>query len=192
MGPESDMSRGFQKALIILQKALSVTAPQADKDAHHQSLVDQGYKFHVNKHFYGSKRHDQSEAAQARDKTATERMHAQGYPTVHVTHPSSSEPIARLSTSPASERHQITIGGASIHPDHRRKGLATAMYNLAAKTSKKEIVPSGWVSDDARHFWSRYGEGGTEKQNWYAGYANMSNKEKMHRLRAYSLKFPRK
>lgn len=40
-----------------------------------------------------------------------------------------------------------------VHPDHRRKGLASAMYNLAEQKSGKKIIQGG-VTPDGHKFWS--------------------------------------
>jgi hypothetical protein len=50
----------------------------------------------------------------------------------------------------------------SVHSKHRRKGLATAMYNYATELSGKTVHPSDTnyystsdISDDAKAFWQK-------------------------------------
>ena len=40
-----------------------------------------------------------------------------------------------------------------VHPQFRRKGIATKMYDAAEKKFSKPMVPSENLSEDAKHFW---------------------------------------
>lgn len=48
---------------------------------------------------------------------------------------------------------EIHSAGTTVHPDYRRKGLATAMYQHAEKITGKKMVPSDAQSDEARALW---------------------------------------
>ncbi len=44
-------------------------------------------------------------------------------------------------------------GVPEVHPDHRRRGIATAMYDYATELDGRPMVPSDSPSDDAAAFW---------------------------------------
>ena len=43
-----------------------------------------------------------------------------------------------------------------VHPDYRRQGVATAMYNTAQIHLGKKMVRSPVQTDDAKALWSKY------------------------------------
>jgi len=51
------------------------------------------------------------------------------------------------------EHNNQYIGSVEIEPDHRRKGLATALYNYAEKLTGEKIIPDPNNSKDAKAFW---------------------------------------
>lgn len=53
---------------------------------------------------------------------------------------------------------EITPGNTSVKQDHRRKGLATAMYKLAESYAGVKLTPSKDQSDDAKIFWEYYSQ----------------------------------
>jgi GNAT superfamily N-acetyltransferase len=40
-----------------------------------------------------------------------------------------------------------------VHPDHRRRGLATLLYDAIEQTLATTLRPSGWLSEDGYAFW---------------------------------------
>jgi len=51
----------------------------------------------------------------------------------------------------------VTLEGAiEVHPEHRRKGLATAMYSWAEKLSGMKMAPAAQHTKDAAAFWTSY------------------------------------
>jgi GNAT superfamily N-acetyltransferase len=49
------------------------------------------------------------------------------------------------------------MGGEAlfVDPEHRRQGIATAMYDLAEATCGKQMRPSTEQSEDGRMFWKK-------------------------------------
>lgn len=45
-----------------------------------------------------------------------------------------------------------------VHPNWRRKGVATGMYDHAQKKLKTSMVPSESQSPDGKAFWDKYGK----------------------------------
>jgi len=61
------------------------------------------------------------------------------------------------------------IGSVEVHPDHRRKGVATRLYNAIENRTKKKLKPSPMVSSDAQAFWKNRlseNEPTTPKTDW--------------------------
>lgn len=58
---------------------------------------------------------------------------------------------ARFQTSP----NMLYPVGTAIHPDHTRKGLATAMYGAAENITGKKITPSTARTDESKALWSQ-------------------------------------
>jgi GNAT superfamily N-acetyltransferase len=50
---------------------------------------------------------------------------------------------------------EIYAAGIQVHPDHRRNGLATAMYTHAEKVTGKKMKPSDAQSEDAQALWAQ-------------------------------------
>ena len=55
------------------------------------------------------------------------------------------------------------MGHINIHPEHRRKGLATAMYNLAEEKSGLPVHPNDEQTGDGRRFWESFDSSALEK-----------------------------
>ncbi len=51
---------------------------------------------------------------------------------------------------------EIRPGNVQVNPDHRRKGLATQMYQKAESYSGLKLIPSKDQSSDAKSFWEYY------------------------------------
>jgi GNAT superfamily N-acetyltransferase len=51
--------------------------------------------------------------------------------------------------------HVLRTADVHVHPDHRRKGLATAMYKALEKHSGKEFVRSGSQTEDGEALWAQ-------------------------------------
>lgn len=49
-----------------------------------------------------------------------------------------------------------SIYKSEVHPDYRKKGVATALYKHIEKHIGKELHPASSLSDDAFHFWNKY------------------------------------
>jgi predicted GNAT family acetyltransferase len=56
-----------------------------------------------------------------------------------------------------SEGKHLFVEGTQIDATHRRKGLATALYELAEKNLKKKILNMDYKSDDSKKFWKQPG-----------------------------------
>ena len=48
----------------------------------------------------------------------------------------------------------MEIQSAIVSRDHRRKGLATALYNALERKHRRKLVPSGVLSNDAKALWA--------------------------------------
>lgn len=51
--------------------------------------------------------------------------------------------------------HNLYVSNAETYPDHQRKGLATAAYQLAEKIHKKRITPEHLQTRDAEALWNQ-------------------------------------
>ena len=51
------------------------------------------------------------------------------------------------------ESDKYLEGSVSVHPDHRRKGIATQMYDMAEEYFNKKFKPSPTNTQDAKKFW---------------------------------------
>lgn len=51
------------------------------------------------------------------------------------------------------ESDKYLEASVSVHPDHRRKGIGTEMYNISEKYFKKKFKKSTSPSSDASKFW---------------------------------------
>jgi GNAT superfamily N-acetyltransferase len=49
-----------------------------------------------------------------------------------------------------------SIYKSEVHPDYRKKGVATQLYKHIEKHIGKELHPATSLSDDAFHFWKKY------------------------------------
>lgn len=58
--------------------------------------------------------------------------------------------IAKWNGDPQSEYLEASV---SVHPKHRRKGIATQMYNMAERYFRKNFKPATSKTSDAEKFW---------------------------------------
>lgn len=66
------------------------------------------------------------------------------------------EKIAEATFAWNKELNEIKVGNVLVSAEHRRKGIATAMYQLAEEYSGLVLLPSHDQSDDAKKFWDNY------------------------------------
>lgn len=80
---------------------------------------------------------------------------------VTVTHPSSKENVGTF-TFGADGMGGIEAHNAFVHKDHRRKGIASQAYQIAANQSSKRVMPSFETSKDADKFWDTKPDNGIQ------------------------------
>lgn len=51
------------------------------------------------------------------------------------------------------ENSKYLEASVSVHPDHRRKGIASTMYNMAERYFRKKFKPASSKTSDAEKFW---------------------------------------
>lgn len=75
-----------------------------------------------------------------------------------ITHIKAIHPSGQVVGEVAMEYNKNRPGGmkpdVSVHPDHRRKGIATAMYAHAEKLVGRPVAPSSAQSPDAQKLWA--------------------------------------
>lgn len=54
----------------------------------------------------------------------------------------------------AATREAVRCDSVEVDKKHRRRGIATALYDLAARVFERPVEPSDNLSEDAKAFWS--------------------------------------
>lgn len=68
----------------------------------------------------------------------------------HTVHDENGAQIAHADVKPAKER----IMSVHVNPEHRRKGLASALYNHIEKEHKIKLKPNPTLTDDGEKLWN--------------------------------------
>lgn len=75
---------------------------------------------------------------------------------IHAFWNENNEKIAEAIFAWNKESNEIKPGNVIVSAEHRRKGIATNMYQLAEEYSGLKLSPSIDQSDDAKKFWDTY------------------------------------
>lgn len=63
--------------------------------------------------------------------------------------------VARFKFAYSKKNNQLNVLAAEVHPDHQRKGIATAVYSQIEKKTNLKLTPTLSQTQDARALWAQ-------------------------------------